>query len=69
VQSARSIDGATVPLRKYAGKLTIVTNSASNDNARNYTNLNFDRLNYLHSKYKGQGFQARPQHRHRSVLA
>mmetsp|Transcript_8825 Transcript_8825/g.26426 ORF Transcript_8825/g.26426 Transcript_8825/m.26426 type:complete len:305 (-) Transcript_8825:2466-3380(-) len=55
--SAKSIDGVTVPLKKFAGNLTIVTNTATGDHARNYTNVNFDRLNYLYSKYRPQGLQ------------
>lgn len=57
LQSAKSIDGVTVPLKKFAGNLTIVTNTATGDHARNYTNVNFDRLNYLYSKYRPQGLQ------------
>lgn len=57
MQSATDIDGAHVPLSRYAGRLVIVANVASEDHARGYTSQNYARLNWLYEKYKPKGVE------------
>ena len=57
-QSATDINGAHVPMSRYAGRLVVVVNVASEDHARNYTMQNYERLNYIYSKYNGRGLEA-----------
>jgi len=47
------IEGETRPLKEWAGQVTLVVNVAS---ACGYTKSNYEALQPLYDKYKGQGF-------------
>lgn len=54
LQSARDKDDKEVPLSKYAGKVTIVVNVASQCG---YTQQNYKGLVDLYHEFKDQGFE------------
>lgn len=62
LQSATDIDGVNVPMSRYAGKLVVAVNVASEDHVRGYTSQNYARLNYLYDKYKPRGLEVRARH-------
>lgn len=55
-QTAEGLDGQSVALSKYAGKVLLVTNVAS---ACGYTEQNYQGLQRLYDRFRDRGFEVR----------